>query len=199
MKININITHPLIILLVGESGSGKSRVARYIKNNFGFSVVQSYTERPMREEEKLKYQDERDHIFVPPGTYETVDKSSIVAHANWNGFNYWAAKDQLQGACVYIVDEGGMDRVVEHFENEYGATYPLRVCCDKALRLERCGGDMERLLRDDGKFTKDTHGDFGSIIDTGDNISIIEASINEDLTQILSHYSSLYDINKHNY
>jgi guanylate kinase len=94
-----------IICLVGESGSGKTTIAMALEA-IGYNVISSYTTRSPRKT------DEWGHTFVD-GTVlqEHLDMQDyIVAYKFYDGFHYWATKDQYldHGVSIYVVDPDGI-------------------------------------------------------------------------------------------
>lgn len=90
-----------IICLVGPSGVGKTAVAYELQKQHGFNVIESYTTRPPR------YKGEKGHIFVdhPPDL-----SNDVIAHNVYNGYHYWATRQQYQGKgiSIYVVDVPGI-------------------------------------------------------------------------------------------
>ncbi len=85
----------MVYCLVGPSGSGKTTVAYALKDQY--NVIQSYTTRPRRQNETWG------HIFVDhyPGG------NNVIAHNNYNGYHYWATKEQVVGKTIYVIDPPG--------------------------------------------------------------------------------------------
>ena len=82
-----------LFLLVGPSGSGKSTLAGALEKE-GFVSVKSFTTRPPRGE------NEGGHIFVS----EYNAPSDTIAHAVYDGYDYWTTESQLGESDVYVVD-----------------------------------------------------------------------------------------------
>lgn len=103
-----------LFCLVGPSGSGKTTIAYELQMKHGYNVIESYTTRPPR------YEGEKGHIFVDEleGTWNPfpwIDgkalPENIIAYNEYNGYEYWASKDQYQGKGIslYVVDVPGVE------------------------------------------------------------------------------------------
>lgn len=97
-----------VILIVGDSGVGKSTLAQYLKENYNFNIVKSYTTRSKRNF------DDNDHMFI---SQETADEmlcgDDIVAHTRINDCDYFSSvfDFRLDKTNVYIVDKKGVDDI----------------------------------------------------------------------------------------
>jgi len=108
-----------IFCLVGPSGSGKTTIAYELQRKHGYNVIESYTTRLPRHE------GEKGHIFVDDGV-ETVWNwfpwlggkvlpGNVIAYNEYNGYEYWATREQYQGKGVsfYVVDVPGAEMLKE--------------------------------------------------------------------------------------
>ena len=97
----------IIYCIGGASGSGKTTVAKSLHDE-GYNVIQSYTTRPPREV------GEWGHTFVDE-TEEDPHKwpAGVIAHNIFNGFRYWATKEQYFGKCktIYVIDPIGVEHL----------------------------------------------------------------------------------------
>ena len=101
--------HDKIILLVGRSGSGKTTVADILRDDYGRSILQSYTTRPKR------FDRETGHEFVNNLYYQRVNPNDIVAYTYYDCNHYWATKQQVEENDIYIIDPAG----IRYFRSHY--------------------------------------------------------------------------------
>lgn len=97
-----------IILLTGDSGTGKTTVAKELSKDIKYNVIQSYTDRPMRNGQ------EWGHTFITNNDMNVIlNYSNIVAYTNINGYHYCATKEQFDNDKInlYIVDAKGVDDI----------------------------------------------------------------------------------------
>lgn len=99
-----------IICLVGASGTGKTSIAYALKEKYGYNVIESYTTRPLR------YEGEKGHTFVEtwrikPWINAETSPCNIIAYNKYNGYEYWATREQYQGkgVSIYVVDVPGVE------------------------------------------------------------------------------------------
>jgi guanylate kinase len=128
-----------IVCLVGESGSGKSTIAEELEKE-GYNYIQSYTTRPKR------YDNEKGHIFVkdvPTSIHvhgfsnEAIIKNGIMAHTFFDGYYYWASKEQYQnkGISIYVIDPKGVEKLKESIND--AEIVVLYIKADEATRWKR--------------------------------------------------------------
>lgn len=142
-----------ILLVIGKSGSGKDSLVRAcctrevpnqditLTDHFyldheerlikefetNLKQVKSYTNRPKR------YENEDTHIF----TNESLkDKQNLVAWTKYNGYEYWATKDQIEESDFYIIDPKGISNFVKNYS---GNKIPIVVYvgCKWWIRFKR--------------------------------------------------------------
>lgn len=123
-----------IILLIGPSGSGKTTLANYLRDCYGWKVLDSYTTRPRR------YPEETGHTFVSDDEFEQL--RDMVAYTEFDGHRYCATAAQIDEADLYIVDLEGVKTMQELY---HGDTVLLPVYLDvnsyNCLRRMRKRGD----------------------------------------------------------
>ncbi len=112
-----------IICLVGPSGSGKTSIAYALKEKYGYNVIESYTTRPPRHEgEKghtfVNMSDEIEAECIPssdPFERMTEGHNNVIAYNKYNGYEYWAIREQYQGkgVSIYVVDVPGVEMLKE--------------------------------------------------------------------------------------
>ena len=91
----------MINLILGRSGSGKSTVVKYLQNQYHYKPLLSYTTRPKR------YPEEEGHIFITKSEEVPLLKD-IVAETYFDGYHYFATKEQLNNSDLYIIDPIGL-------------------------------------------------------------------------------------------
>ncbi len=106
---NKNEKKPLF-LIVGKSGSGKSTVVNAFCERYGYTSVESYTDRPKRSE------DERGHIFLTPEEFDELE--GFLAYTEFDGHRYGTTKDQVDNADFYIIDPAGVRFMREHYDED---------------------------------------------------------------------------------
>lgn len=89
----------MIILIVGKSGSGKDTVAEELEGH-GLSSVISHTTRPRRNSSDR-------HVFVSETEADALWPSA-VATTTINGFRYFATRDDILSADIYVIDPAGL-------------------------------------------------------------------------------------------
>jgi guanylate kinase len=137
---------PSIIAIVGESGSGKTTVADYLERAYKIPMILSYTDRPRRTP------DEKGHKFVSKEEYDNFKLEDMIAHTQFGNARYCCLKQDVQKVNSYVIDEDGLDYLVNNFSNDY-TIYKLRIFRDRDLRL-KSGIELERINRDFGGFKK---------------------------------------------
>ena len=93
-----------IFLILGESGCGKDfLVDRLCK--IGLKKLVSHTTRERRPDEL-----DTSHVFSTYNDYvQAKESEQIIAETCINGVYYWATKEQLKDADIYIIDCKGTD------------------------------------------------------------------------------------------
>ena len=94
------------IMIIGRSGSGKDTVARYLCEKYGLMQLISTTDRPKR------YPDEDTHVFVT--TEQAKAMKERVAETRINGYQYFATRQQLDTADIYVIDPRGLADVCKN-------------------------------------------------------------------------------------
>ena len=102
-----------LYLLVGPSGAGKTTIANLICKQCGLTQVESYTTRPRRTP------DEGGHRFLSAEKYpdwHTIERQfhDIVARTIYNGHFYFATREQMDTADLYVIDPPGVDVLRKH-------------------------------------------------------------------------------------
>jgi guanylate kinase len=134
-----------IICLVGESGSGKTTIAKLLESA-GYNVIQSYTTRLQRES------NEWGHRFVDDDTLlEHIDmRDYIIAYKNYDGYHYWAVRDQYKGlgTSIYVVDPDGIEMLLSKVgDAEIIVVYLKTEKETRILRMKDQGRSIENVGR----------------------------------------------------
>ena len=96
-----------IFLILGESGSGKDTIVDRLCKT-GLKKLVSHTTRAKRKDEP-----DTSHIFSTYNDYlQAKESGQIIAETCINNVYYWATKDQLKDADVYIIDSQGSDMLL---------------------------------------------------------------------------------------
>ncbi|MBO5435440.1 hypothetical protein J6A31_06585 [bacterium] len=96
-------------LIMGRTGSGKDYLINLLTQR-GLTDLKSYTTRPKRSE------NEDSHTFVT--TDEATTITDRVAETTINGYEYFATKDQICNADLYVIDPNGLKMLVEKMPDE---------------------------------------------------------------------------------
>lgn len=91
-------------LLVGRSGRGKDHLQRELERR-GLKSVKSYATRPKR------YPTENTHIFINAADVDNYPDK--VAYTKIGNYEYFATKQQVKEADVYIIDPAGVDYLLK--------------------------------------------------------------------------------------
>ena len=148
---------PIILAIVGPSGCGKTTMAEMLKQTMNIPVIVSYTTRPMRENEK----DGVEHYFV---TEEQMPhKNQMLAYTKFGGYHYWAQLNQIPqtGACSYVIDERGLIKMMDEFDNQYEI---IPILIKRNAEKLKSSVDPDRLKRDVHRMTIEDAG-YAAIIE----------------------------------
>lgn len=106
-----------LILLVGKSGSGKTYLSEYLSKHYGLNMLNSYTTRPPRVNEK------NGHIFISYKDY--VALKNKVATTYYHGNYYCATQEQCNEADIYVIDPNGIKSFQRHYngDRQYKVVY----------------------------------------------------------------------------
>lgn len=95
----------MIILIIGKSASGKDTVATRLEE-LGLTSVISHTTRPRRSA------DDR-HVFVSEAEADVLWPDA-VATTTINGYRYFATRDDVLSADIYVIDPAGLYELTEN-------------------------------------------------------------------------------------
>lgn len=187
-----NSGRPLIICLVGESSSGKSRATTFIGEQYGIKLIQSYTDRAMRDEEieMEKNGIAPGHTFISKDEFDQIDPLDMIAYTDFGAYRYCCTKQDVADTNIYVIDEFGLKLLRKNFAGVYDIV-AIRFQCDEDIRLERAGeGGKERLERDKGKFTMNLN-EFNFIINTNFSIENSKNQVVYAINRILDNHTDI--------
>ncbi|MBZ9689788.1 AAA family ATPase [Clostridium estertheticum] len=129
-----------IICIIGKSGSGKTTVVKELERQ-GFNIIHSYTTRPMRED------NEWGHTFVDaPFCFDDNYQLNInvIAYTFFNNYHYWAGREQIKDASIYVIDPKGVEYLRERVKDIPIETVYFK-CCERILVERMCSrGDSQQ-------------------------------------------------------
>ena len=130
-----------ILAIVGPSGSGKTTLAEHLKHELNIPVIVSYTTRPIREGEV----NGKDHHFV--SDQDMPPHEEMLAYTKFGDYHYWSHISQVpeNGVCSYVIDEKGLLKLWENFDQDYNIV-PILIKRDESILSKTV--DPERLKRD---------------------------------------------------
>lgn len=133
-----------LIVLIGTSGAGKSTIVQKLHRKYGYNDVKSYTTRPIRVDD---LNDINTHTFISIDDIAEY-KDDIVADNWFNGNYYFATKQQLDMADLYVVDKPGLIKLYSnYFGRDIIAIYldvPPEIV---AQRMEHRGDSNEAIMQ----------------------------------------------------
>lgn len=117
-----------IYCFVGPSGSGKSAIVDSLAKEYGFVVVQSYTERPRR---TLL---ESGHVFITSQEFDHL--RDLVAYTLYNGYRYGVPSNMIDNSDLYVIDPEGVKYLKEKYKGKKGI-FVIGVDCNEELCKRR--------------------------------------------------------------
>ncbi len=139
----------MVVLLVGGSASGKDSVAHELAKQ-GYKQLLSYATRPQRAGES------NTHIFI---TDDEVDqyKDDMIAYTQIGRFQYFATRQQLDDASLYVIDPTGvkyMKQIVKDIKLiTVHINIPEEVRFERAiLRGDKKGDVIKRFIDESERF-----------------------------------------------
>lgn len=113
----------MLLLIVGKTSSGKDTIAKYIKAEYGFEIVVSYTTRDIRKCEV----NGREHWFVSEEEMNELEKRDdlLAWTKSKQGIRYCATEGALKGKdIIYIINPNGVEWLKANRPDlEYKALY----------------------------------------------------------------------------
>lgn len=139
-----------VYIVCGKSGAGKTSLCEELQKEYGLSQIESYTTR------KPRYDGETGHIFVDNyAKWKFDNKDEVtIAYTNFDKNNYWATKNQLEAADLYILDPFGLEKLhtLYHGDSKIITVY-IDVSAFKRYKRMRQRGDsimhsLRRIIHD---------------------------------------------------
>ena len=173
-----NIQKPLVICIIGESGSGKTTWATYIEQQYGIPMIQSYTDRPRRND------NEEGHVFLEVSDFDLLKEEDMIAHTRFGDYRYCCLKQDVKQLNTYVIDEDGFDMLKQRYDDIYDIV-SIRVSCDADELRNRVG--EERANRDKGRFNMSDF-DFDFKLYTNRDKEMTRCVVDTFVNEILSIY-----------
>lgn len=130
-----------LLLIVGKSGSGKTTLVNELEKR-GYKSVESYTIRPER------YPNERGHIFINQNKANSIKEiNNIIAYTYFNGYEYFATKDQIDNADLYVIDKQGIQTLINKGYTNLRDIEVLYLNCPLWLRFYRMLKRGDKLIK----------------------------------------------------
>lgn len=129
----------ILIVLVGPSGAGKTKIAEYLKDNYDFKILQSYTTRPKRADSI------DDHIYITLDEKELIPDK--VAINNYNGNWYFSTKEQCDMSDVYVCDVVGLKMLKENYKQKKILALYVETSFKTRIDRMKLRGDTEDEIR----------------------------------------------------
>lgn len=166
---------------MGESGCGKTALTQELTKR-GFTSIDSYTTRQPR------YPGEKGHIFCSVEEYEQYkNRNEIVAYTYFNDNHYFATRDQIKNADLYVVDMDGIDELKSNIYEDDLEVVVIYIQVDEKTRIERMqkrGENKEkifkRVINDNLKFEFKTYDYAVSNYDFDKMVDIVEYIIKRE-------------------
>lgn len=136
------MSKPLIAIL-GVSGSGKTSLVNKASKKYNLTVLKSYTTRLPRE---------NDPADLSSHTFCTLDDAAKmydeIVCSNWFNDNfYFATKDQIDSADLYVLDVKGLKDLYKNYYNKPIISIFLDVDSSiAASRMEKRGDSNEAIM-----------------------------------------------------
>ena len=140
------MSKPLICIL-GVSGSGKTSLVNKVSKKYGYTVLKSYTTRPVREDDDA---DLSSHTFITLKEADLIANTQTIIAKNWFDDNlYFATEEQLMVSDLYVTDVEGLRCLKHKFK---GKKPIMSIFLDVppeivAQRMERRGDSNEDIMR----------------------------------------------------
>lgn len=185
---------PKILCVAGYSGCGKTTLAEYYRNLFGISMIESYTDRPKREENEVG------HTFISPEEYDKLKLEDMIAYTKFGDYRYCCLKQDIKPNNTYVIDEAG----IRYLKSNFGKDYDITTLWIKSSnynifrRLEKEYGLFEATKRADRDRTRelipleeydyiiDNNSDLGSFLRQGK--SVLNDWLNNELDKLIESW-----------
>jgi len=132
-----------MLTVTGKSGSGKTEVVSYISDKYNIPMIESHTDRPLRTP------NEKGHTFWTPEEFDLFKQEDMIAYTKFGDYRYCCVKSDVKAVNTYVIDETGVDYLLENFKDDYDIT---TLFVDRDLELRKEFVSKERLARDEGMY-----------------------------------------------
>lgn len=116
--------------LIGKSGTGKSTVMQALHDTYGYTIAQSYTDRPKRTP------DEQGHVFVSPSEFDSLG-DLILPRVSQDG-RYGMTETMLDNSELIILDYQGTKELLETYTKR--PVHVIGLHADMHSRIVRIDG-----------------------------------------------------------
>lgn len=132
-----------LITLTGVSGSGKTTLANKASKKYNLTVLRSYTTRLPRENDPA---DLSSHMFCT--LEDAIQMKDEIVCSNWFNNNYYfATKNQIDLADLYVVDVKGLKDLYKNYYDKPIISIFLDVDSSiAASRMEKRGDGDEAIM-----------------------------------------------------
>lgn len=93
--------------LVGKSGSGKTSIMQVLRNEYGYTIAESYTDRPRRNP------DEEGHTFVTPKEFKSL--SGLILRRDSTEGRYGMTLEMLDSSILVSLDCKGICELLKSY------------------------------------------------------------------------------------
>lgn len=107
-----------LYLICGKSGSGKTYVTEKLHDEYGYAILKSYTTR------RRRHQSDDDHTYVTLSDYYNAKSDGVIAASSCYDYNfYWATKEQILNADLYVINKEGILQLLDESNNDIKRNY----------------------------------------------------------------------------
>ena len=120
------------LLIIGESGSGKTAIAEILEREHGLKQVQSYTNRPKRNEKEVG------HIFLTEKNITKIKAQypNRVAETIYDKSLYFTTQEQIESCDTYVISPDAIPMFRENYKGKKKVII-VYVHAPTFLRMER--------------------------------------------------------------
>ena len=116
--------------LIGKSGTGKSTVMQALHDAYGYTIAQSYTDRPKRTP------DEQGHVFLSPDEFDALN-GLILPRSSQDG-RYGMTEEMLDKSELIVLDYLGTQELLQSYTKR--PVHVIGLHADTHTRIVRIDG-----------------------------------------------------------